>query len=660
VKTTTANALTNAQFTLTAASVGAAVLPHLLRLPLIFSVPIAALLVGRWFQRQYTTVRVPIWIKLPLIILFPILIIFHYGNIFGREPGSALACTMLTLKLIETDNRRDARAAVCFSGFVLMSALLFDSDLLFTLLLLAALSLILAALRSLEPRPLDASPPTIRLALREGMRVSVVALLAAIPLALCVFLFFPRLGSPLWGAPTDTAARTGLGDRMSPGTIQDLLIDDSPAFRVDFHGAAPSRPELYWRGPVLSYFDGRTWSRTELYRLRGTTDLRTSGASVTYDVTLEPSDRRWLLALDVPLTAPGNSVRGADMSLINRAPIDTVLQYQVTSATHYELDSSLGDDDRRRALELPYDFNPRSRELAAGWRASFKNDTAIIRAALELFHERFFYTLDAPLLARDSVDDFLFNTQRGFCEHYASAFTFLMRAAGIPARVVTGYQGGYYNRVGGYWVVRQSDAHAWSEVWLQGRGWVRIDPTAAVSPQRVELGSRAAAGESARWYQASWMQAVRNQFDLVNRVWNEAIVQFSALRQQSMLTPFGVDKADYGSLMAVLIGTSSLLLIAFAWWVLRMPRVRDDALDAAYGKLRAKLDKAGAASTPAEGPLTLAERTRTLWPEDRHLALAFLNYVRLRYGCQRPEDEDVRAFAQSIASLRLLTVSRAK
>jgi transglutaminase-like putative cysteine protease len=381
---------------------------------------------------------------------------------------------------------------------------------------------------------------------------------------------------------------------------------------------------------------------------------------VTYDVTLEPSDRRWLLALDVPLTAPGNSVRGADMSLINRAPIDTVLQYQVTSATHYDLDSSLGEDDRRRALELPYDFNPRSRELAAGWRASFKNDAAIIRAALDLFHEKFFYTLDAPRLARDSVDDFLFNTQRGFCEHYASAFTFLMRAAGIPARVVTGYQGGYYNRVGDYWVVRQSDAHAWSEVWLQGRGWVRVDPTAAVSPQRVELGSRAAAGESARWYQANWMQAVRNQFDLVNRVWNDAIVQFSALRQQSMLAPFGIDKADYGSLMSVLIGTSSLLLIAFAWWVLRMPRVRDDALDAAYGKLRAKLDRAGAASTPAEGPLTLAERTQILWPDNRNLALAFLNYVRLRYGCQRPEDADVRAFARSIASLRLLTISRAK
>jgi protein-glutamine gamma-glutamyltransferase len=644
--------LTKAQFTLTAASVGAAVFPHLLRLPLMFSLPIAVLLLGRWFQRQHTMARVPIWIKLPLIALFPILIIFHYGNIFGREPGSVLACAMLTLKLIETDNRRDARAAVCFSAFVLMSALLFNDDLLFTLLLLAALSLVLAALRALEPRPHDEPAPSTPVALREGLRISAVALLAAIPLATCVFLFFPRLGSPLWGAPNDPTARTGLGDSMAPGTIQDLLVDDSPAFRVTFNGATPPRQDLYWRGPVLSKFNGSTWSRIEFNETRGAAELHTSGPRITYQVTLEPTDRRWLLALDVPVSTPDNTVLGPDMSLVNRAPVDSLLQYEATSATHYTLDSSLTEKARRQFLNLPKSFNPASIEMASKWHDDLKNDDAIIRAALDMFHEKFFYTLNAPLLARDSVDDFLFNTQRGFCEHYASAFTFLMRAAGIPARVVTGYQGGYYNSVGDYWVVRQSDAHAWSEVWLQGRGWVRVDPTAAVSPQRVELGSRAAAGESARWYQSDWMQAVRNQFDLVNRVWNEAIVQFSALRQQSLLTPFGVDKADYGSLMTVLIGTSTFLLMAFAWWVLRAPRVRDDALDVAYEKLRAKLNKAGAVSTPAEGPLTLAERAAARWPEDENLALAFANYIRLRYGCQLPDASDVRAFARSISSLR--------
>ncbi len=648
----TAPALTKTQFTLTTISVAVAVLPHLLRLPVMFSLPIALLLIGRWVQREYTGSRVPIWIKLPLIILFPVLIIFHYGNIFGREPGSVLACAMLTLKLIETDSRRDGRTAVCFSAFVLMSALLFNDDLIFTLLLLAALSLILTALRALEPRPLDEPAPSTSDALREGMRISVFALLAAIPLALCVFLFFPRLGSPLWGSPNDPTAHTGLGDTMAPGTIQELLIDDSPAFRVAFHGATPPRQDLYWRGPVLSKFDGLTWLRPEFSERHGKPDFQASGARITYDVTLEPTDRRWLLALDVPISAPDNTLLGPDMSLVNRSPVASLLQYEATSATHYVVDSSLSKSARRFFLTLPEGFNPQSIDKASHWRDNLKTDDAVIHAALNWFHDEFFYTLSAPLLERDSVDDFLFNTKRGFCEHYASAFTFLMRAAGIPARVVTGYQGGYYNSVGDYWVVRQSDAHAWSEVWLEGRGWVRIDPTAAVSPQRVELGSREAAGESARWYQASWLQTMRNQFDLVNRVWNEAIVQFSALRQQSMLTPFGVEKADYGVLMTALIGISTFLLMAFVWWVLRAPRARDDALDVAYEKLRKKLTKAGTVSTTAEGPLTIAARATAAWPENKDLPAAFARYIRLRYGCQLPEASDVRAFARSVSSLR--------
>ncbi len=336
------------------------------------------------------------------------------------------------------------------------------------------------------------------------------------PLALCVFFFFPRLGGPMWGAPTDSMARTGLSDRMAPGSVQQLLIDDSPAFRVAFHGIAPPRQNLYWRGPVLSFFDGTTWSRPEYRSARGgTNDLRPSGGTISYQVTLEPSDQRWLLALDVPLTTPDKSVRGADMSLVRQTPVDSLTQYEVTSSTRYTLDADLGERARSRMLELPQNVNPRALALAAEWRKQSSDDNGVIRAALDLFHQKFFYTLNAPeLTPRDTVDDFLFETQRGFCEHYASAFTFLMRAAGIPARVVTGYQGGYYNDVGDYWVVRQSDAHAWSEVWLEGRGWVRVDPTAAVSPQRVDLGARAAAGASAPWYQADWLQSMRNEFDL--------------------------------------------------------------------------------------------------------------------------------------------------
>ncbi|HZP66917.1 MAG TPA: DUF3488 and transglutaminase-like domain-containing protein [Rudaea sp.] len=645
--------LTRLQFGLVAASVLAAVLPHLRRLPLAISALILAVLAARWMQHHRGGARVPAWLKLPLVLLFPFLVILHYGNIFGREPGAALACAMLVLKLVETDKRRDARASICFSSFVLMSALLFDSSLGFALLLFAALAVLLAALRELEPRAAGATQHW-RQKLAGDLRTGAGALTAAVPLALCVFLFFPRLGSPLWGAPTDASARTGLGDSMAPGNIQELLVDDSPAFRVSFDGAIPPHAELYWRGPVLWHFDGREWTRPEYFASqRNAGLLQTSGGVVSYEVTLEPTDRHWLLGLDVPLAAPEGDVRGADMSLVSRDAVDHLLRYRVTSATHYRLEPTLDPEHRRMALQLPDGFDPDARALAERWRSEFASDDLIVKAALDLFHNDFVYSLNAPPLARDSIDDFLNNTKKGFCEHFSSAFTFLMRAAHIPARVVTGYQGGYFSDVGNYYVVRQSDAHAWSEVWLEGRGWVRIDPTAAVSPQRVELGARAAAGESARWYQADWLLAVRNRFDLVNRAWNDLVVQFNSLRQQNLLAPFGIDKAEYTELMAVLVASSSLLLGLFAWWTLRNPRRDGDPLDTAYVRLCAKLARAGAARAPAEGPLAFSQRVAGAVSGGAAAVDLLLRYIDLRYAHPAPPVAAVRAFVRAVAALRI-------
>ena len=450
--------LTPLQFTLTAASVFAAVLPHLSRLPPTFALLILGLLIGRVVQRGFGGARVPALLKLPLVLLVPVLVVVHYGNVFGREPGSALACTMLALKLIETEQRRDARAAIAFCCFVLMSALLFNSGMGFTLMLCAALALFLTTLLQLELRPLASTQPREwRRRLIGGLRISATSLVAAIPLTFCVFIFLPRLGSPLWGAPTDTAAaRSGLGDSMDSSDLQELLIDDSPAFRVSFDGPLPERSKLYWRGPVLTHFDGKVWNRPhsvgEAPRRDAVAQL---GNVVDYEVTLEPSDRRWLLALDVPLGAPENAARGADMSLVAAKPVDQLLRYRASSALRYELGAQLGDRERAHDLAVPAGFNPRARALAAQWRNDFDDDGAIIRAALDLFHKDFFYSLSVPEAGRDAIDDFLFDTHKGFCQHYSSAFTFLMRSAGIPARVVTGYQGGYFNTLGNYLVVRQ-------------------------------------------------------------------------------------------------------------------------------------------------------------------------------------------------------------
>ena len=640
--------LTPLQFGLAAASMGAAVLPHLWRLPPLFAALIVVLFAGRIVHRAVGGTRIPAALKLPLVLLIPLLVVMHYGNVFGREPGSALACAMLALKLIETENRRDARAAVAFSSFVLMSALLFNSGMVFTLTLCVALALFLATLSELERRP---EPGTRWLAhALAGLRIGGISLAAAVPLTVCVFLFLPRLGSPLWGAPSDTSStRTGLGDSMDPSSLQELLIDDSPAFRVTFNGPMPERSQLYWRGPVLTHFDGQQWTRSGWVGQARLHDAVDHVANVvSYEVTLEPSDRRWLLALDVPLTAPENGARGADMTLVAIKPVDELLRYTMTSALGYELGLKLSERERERDLALPAGFDPRSRDLAQKWRNELGSDDAVIQAALDMFHREFFYSLAAPELGRNSIDDFLFGTRKGFCQHFASSFAFLMRAAGIPARVVTGYQGGYYNNIGDYLVVRQSDAHAWSEVWLPERGWVRVDPTAAVSPQRVDYGARAAAGASAAWYQADWLLSMRNQFDLVNRGWNNLVVQFNAMRQQSVLTPFGIAKAEYYDLIWVLVGSSMLLLALYSWWVLRRAPEPGDALDAAYRALCGKIAKGGIERLPSEGPRSFAARLATTISPLPGADELFERYAGLRYARTLPAVADVRSFAAAV------------
>jgi transglutaminase-like putative cysteine protease len=648
-------ALTATQFALTAASVFAAILPHLPRMSRTFALLILVLLAWRVVQRLRGGAKIPAFIKLPLVLLVPILVIADYGNVFGREPGTALACAMLALKLVETETRRDARAAIAFASFVLMSALLFNSSLVATLMLCAALSLLLATLYELEPRPEVVARPNWKKHVGAGLRAGAFALFAAVPLCLCVFVFLPRLGSPLWGAPTDDkSVRSGLGDEMDPTSLQELLVDDSAAFRVSFDGPVPERAQRYWRGPVLTRFDGKVWTRTRFQAdARRGDNVESIGEVVEYEITLEPSDRRWLLALDIPLAAPDNAVRGADMSLVSDKPVDQLLRYRARSTLRYRLDAQLGARERERNLMLPPGFDPRARALASQWRRDLGDDEAIARAPLELFRQDFFYTLAPPDLGRDSVDDFLFETHRGFCQHFASAYTFLMRASGIPARVVTGYQGGYFNTIGNYLVVRQSDAHAWAEVWLNGRGWVRVDPTGAVSPQRVQLGAQAAAGASAQWYQSDWLVGLRNQFDLVNRGWNSLVVQFNELRQQSLLTPFGIAKAEYYDLVAVLIGTSTVLLALYSWWVLRRPREPGDALDAAYARLCRKLARSGAARAAHEGPRTYAHRVGAIADSLLPVQQLLERYVSLRYAHALAPSAAVREFVAAVGTLRL-------
>lgn len=641
--------LDNRQFELLSAATAATLIAHVSHLPLWLWLPLAILLPLRAWTRRQGTQKFGAWIRLPLTVLLLVLVLVNFGNVFGREPGSVLGCGLLGLKLLEAERVRDARVALGFAAFVLMSALLFAQTLLFSVALGGVLILLIAAIASLQPAPLPQ-----RRTLRAQITLGAVLLGAGLPLAAASFVLVPRLGAPMWGSPgNDAVARTGLSDSMAPGALTNLLIDDSPAFRVQFDAAPPAPQQRYFRTLVLWDFDGTTWTRAP--RFSQPEKAEAQGALFDYAITLEPTDQRWLPALDLPWSTVQDGTRiGTDHSVVSTTPVTQPRRYRLQSATRYTLAATLTGAQRERALALPDGFDPKTRALAERWRAEGRDDAAVAQAALDLFHASFTYTLSPPALGRDSIDDFLFGTQKGFCEHYASAFVVLMRAAGIPARVVTGYQGGWWNGSGDYLLVRQSDAHAWAETWMSGHGWQRVDPTAAVSPSRIELGAAAANGNPG-WEQADWLRTLRNQFDFANRLWTESIIRFDALRQKSMLTPFGISDANQGDLLLVLSGVLGVTMLLATIWAMRSGAGSNgDRLDRAWSQLGRRLAGSGLGARANEGPLDWLQRLRTSAPTlAAQLEPLVDDYAALRYGDGAPSPDRVAAFAGAVRRWRL-------
>ena len=635
-------------FGLLCLSVAVVLALHAPHLPLWLSGVLALLIALRWLQQRRGG-HVPTLLRLSLVTLLLAAVIATYGTLFGRAPGAAFAVGLLVLKLLESERPRDARATVLFAAFLLMSALLFGQSLLMTLLVAAALLPLLAALTALQPAPgADAR--------RVLWSAPALLLAAALPAALLGFVFVPRLSTPLWGAPADTTARTGVGNTMTPGEYTRLLVDDSPAFRVGFDGPVPPRAERYFRGVVMEHFDGRTWSNSGSGQLGPAVEvMRPTAPAVRYTVTLEPTQRHLLFALDTPLGAPAGATLTRARTLLSAKPVAARLRYEAVSAPQRILEPVLGPAARRLGLQLPAGFDPRARALAMQWRARYgHDDAAIVEAALRMFHDGGFrYTLAPPPLGRNSVDDFLFDTRAGFCEHYASAFTFLMRAAGVPARVIGGYQGGFHNRLGHYLLVRQSDAHAWSEVWLPGRGWTRIDPTAAVRPDRISLGAGAADAGSGAWYQADWLRGLRNRIDIVNRLWDQAVIGFNALRQRGLLTRLGVDGSDWRSLAGLLAGSTGVLM-AIGLALALYERPRGDALTRGFARLQRRLERCGLPRRPGEGPrdylLRAAEHLDAA--DAAQLSALMAGYLQLRYGSLQPPVKTVHDWIQAVTKFR--------
>lgn len=625
------------------AAIAAAAVPHLVRIPLWAGALFAAFCFARLSARDPRGPVFPAGVTgfllrpmLGVVVLGGVLA--SYGTLTGRDAGVALLVLLAGMKLAELRGARDCFVAVLIGLFLLLTNFFFIQSLLSAAYLAFAILLFLGALISAnDNRPQVLSGARLRLA---G-----TMLLQAIPLMLVLFLLFPRVSGPLWGMPRDArAARTGLDDQMTPGAISELSLSDEVAFRVEFDGAIPENARLYWRGPVLWFTDGVKWVPDPLRE--GAPLLHTSGPPLQYTVTLEPTGKNWIYALEQASLAPAQAHFTHDLQLRTRLPVMNRLRYRMASHTDYRL---LGADEaeRRRALQLPPGRHSRALALAEQWRVGEKDPRRIVARALALFNaEPFYYTLSPPALLEDAVDQFLFNTRRGFCEHYAAAFVILMRGAGVPARVVTGYQGGAVNPVGNYLIVRQRDAHAWAEVWLDDRGWVRVDPTGAVAPERIQAGIESALPDALldvplglqdnKIARDLW-EGMRFTWDAVNNRWNQWVLGYDQNRQSLFLRRIGFANVDTRGLVLGLAATVTIVLVGLAVWLFRNRAHHSDAARRIYERFCRVLARRGLARDPAEGPVDFAARAARRF-DTSGTAIDEITrlYVAVRYG-QRAE-----------------------
>ncbi len=616
-----------------------AVAPQAEELPIWLTVLVAVLVGWRGLLVFRKWALPPRWLLLLVATLAGIGVVIDHRTLFGRDAGVALLTAMMACKLLESRTLRDGVVLVFLGYLLVMSNLLYSQEIPRVVYLLAVIVVMLTAQVLIHPQH-------VGLTAFAPLRLTGQMALLAVPVMLILFVLFPRIPGPLWGLPKDAyQGRIGLSDQMAPGTISELSLSDKVAFRARFASAVPPPNQRYWRGLVLWHFDGRRWTRPEEPPAQTTMPFVPEGAAVDYAVTLEPSNKSWLFALDLPARLPPRVRMTPSFQLLRDQPVNEVYRYEMRSYPAYRT-GGLTVMERGRSLQLPLRGNPRARALAADWRQRDPQPDALVKSALALFREQpFYYTLTPPLLGGEIVDDFLFRTRQGFCEHYAGAFVFLMRAAGVPARVVVGYQGGEMNTLGGYLIVRQSDAHAWAEVWLEGRGWVRVDPTGAVAPNRVQQGLYAALPDmgilpflARRGGNSEWLRQLALSWDTLNSTWNEWVLAYGPEQQKEFLSELGFGPVDWGGMtvaMMVALGGFGALYASWRW----RRRLARDPVARAWQRFCARLARRGLARGADEGPLDFAGRVVAQRPElaESVWEIARL-YAVLRYGPVAPPE----------------------
>lgn len=620
------------------------IIPHTANLPWWCS-PLAAIVLAWRAALALNGKPLPgRWAVLGLLVLTLAATWLTHRTLLGRDAGVTLIVVLLTLKTLELRGRRDAFVIFFLSFFTMLTNFFFSQSLAVAVAMLLALLGLLTAL-------VNAHMPVGRPRLADAAKTAAWMTLLGAPVMALLFVLFPRF-APLWGIPGDAmTGRSGLSNQMQVGNMAALALDESIAFRVRWEGQAPAQEALYFRGPVLTEFDGREW-RPLLPRLAARfppvrlldPQLQVAGTPMRYEMTLEPHNRTWLLVLDAaarPPQGPGlEAGLTSELQWVSSRPVVDLLRYRAESYAEFR------HGPRQRAAlpaeysALPPGFNPRTVELARQTLAANPgaSPSALVEAALDRLRTGGYgYTLEPGVYGEHTADEFWFDRKEGFCEHIASAFAVLMRAMQIPTRIVTGYQGGQVNPVDGFWTVRQSDAHAWTEVWLEGRGWVRVDPTSAVAPGRTGTFQRL---QPPRGVLASAMDTVnpnlaaslRAAWEALNNGWNQWVLNYTQSKQLDLLKNLGFESPSWEDLSYVLLAIIVLLALAgaaWSWW----DRMQHDPWLRLLGRARRKLRGAGLELGPTVPPRRIAQLVTERYGESgRALADWLLKLETQRYA----------------------------
>jgi len=582
-------------------------------------------------------------------------IIISFGSPLGRDPGITALILLSSLKLMELKTRRDFMFIVFMCYFIIFGNFLYDQSLLDLTFTTAAVILVTTAVLRLN------HPGNEPVKLWYLLKFSFRLVLLGLPFTIILFLLFPRTYGPFWNLPQDTRTfHSGFRSSVRPGEVAALAKSTAPAFKVEFpDNNMPAQKDLYFRGLVLWFTDGKAWYQGWVpSQVVGSRPLEEEG--ILQYITLQPHNERWLFALDRPVRSPRMTRSFPGNIFQSLWDVKTPIRYGVYSRPDAGL-SFLPRVEKNWALELPEDLNPRIIALGKKWRDNASTIDDILRQAENYFKDNgFLYSLNPGQMdPADPLGDFLFNKRHGFCEHFAASFALLIRAAGVPARVVVGYQGGEYNPVGKYLEVRQSEAHAWAEVWVKEEdprlavkdkktGWQRIDPTAWVSPERIEYGLEVSqdilSGLTGADREEAIQKALRgnifkkvlkflkNHWENIKYKWDAWIITYDIFQQRNILSSLGLGRMDRLSLLLVIIILIPILLFVISF-VLKRKSLSSDPLVRLYLRFCSKLERLGLQRLRWEGPVHFQQRAVEKFPKKAEVIQQVTDlFVHLRYG----------------------------